>query len=101
MANWNGGLYILSYTGAVGAIGGRVIEFLTGEPLRALVIAINDETGEKTRAVSDVEGYYEVLDLEPGAYRVLCYKKGYRLGIRKAEVIAGEAVTVNFKLRSK
>ncbi|MBC8427778.1 carboxypeptidase regulatory-like domain-containing protein [bacterium] len=97
----DGGLYILKYTGAVGALDGHVTDLLTGEPLRALVIAINDETGEKTRAVSDVEGYYEVLDLEPGTYRVLCYKKGYRLGIRKSEVIAGETVTVNFRLRPK
>ena len=91
----------LKYTGGgVGAINGHVTD-TAGEPLRALVIAINADTKEKTRAVTDVDGYYEIPDLELGTYWVICIKRDYKLGIRQAEVVAGEVTTVNFKLRRK
>ncbi|MBC8233343.1 carboxypeptidase regulatory-like domain-containing protein [bacterium] len=78
-----------------GAINGYVTN-IAGGPLRALVIAVNDKT--KVKAVTDVDGYYEILDLEAGIYWVLCIKKGYKPGIKKAEVKSGETTTVGFQL---
>ena len=66
-----------------------------------MAIAINAETKEKAVDITEVDGYYEIPDLEQGIYWVLCIKKGYKFGIRKVEVIAGEEITVDFKLRPK
>jgi hypothetical protein len=83
----------------MGSINGTVTD-MAGKPIKwALVIAILGKTKEKD--FTDSEGYYEILNLEPGTYRVLCIKRGYKLGIRKAEVVAGEETTVNFKLIEK
>ncbi|MBC8228496.1 carboxypeptidase regulatory-like domain-containing protein [bacterium] len=82
-----------------GSINGTVTDG-AGNPIKfALVIAVLGET--KIKAFTDSEGNYEITDLEPGIYWVLCIKKGYKVGIRKAEVVAGEETTVNFRLRPK
>lgn len=94
------GAYETPLAAAFGIISGHVTD-LVGNPLRALVIAINAETKDKYKTVTDADGYYEITDLEPGTYWVLCIKRGYRLGIRKAEVVSGEETTVNFRLRKK
>ncbi len=51
--------------------------------------------------ITDADGYYEIPDLEAGIYWVICIRKGYKPGIRKVEVIAGEETTVDFKLKPK
>ena len=82
-----------------GSINGHVTDAENGNPIKwALLIAINAETKEKTGTVTDGDGYYEMLDLEPGIYWVLCIKRGYKLAIRKAEVKASEPTTVDFPL---
>ena len=87
------------YQVGTGSINGTVTD-RAGNPIkRALVIAALGETKEKD--FTDSEGYYEILALEPGTYWVLCIKKDYKLGIRKAEVVAGEETTVNFRLKEK
>ena len=87
------------YQAGTGSINGTVTD-RAGNPIElALVIAVSDETKEKD--FTDSGGYYEILALEPGTYLVLCIKKGYKLGIRKAEVVAGEETTVNFRLKEK
>ena len=83
-----------------GDINGNVRE-VTGKPLRALVIAINAETKEKDRTVTNTDGYYKISDLAPGIYWVLCIKRGYEAGIKKAEVVAGKETTVDFTLIPK
>jgi len=82
-----------------GSITGIVTD-ATGNPIQgASVIAINSETKSKSQAMTDANGWYQILDLEPGIYWVLCIKKGYKAGIKKAEVIAGKEVVINFKLK--
>jgi len=82
------------------SIEGHIIDDNTGAPLDgALLIAINAATKEIIKARSDVDGYYEMPDVEPGIYWVICIKRGYRLGIKRGvEVIAGEATTADFNL---
>jgi len=82
---------------STGSITGTVTD-TAGNPIKgALVIAILGET--KIKASTDSNGYYQILDLEPGVYLALCVKKGYKPGIKKAEVIAGQNTEVNFKLK--
>ena len=87
------------YLSTTGCINGLVAD-RAGHPIKwALVIAALDETKEK--AFTDDEGYYEISDLEPGTYWVTCIRIGYKVSIRKAEVVAGETTTVHFRLRRK
>jgi len=83
-----------------GSINGTVTD-VTGKPLRAFVIAINTETKEKGKAVTDVNGNYKIPDLKQGNYLVLCIKRGYKLGITRAFVMADESTIVNFELVPK
>jgi len=83
-----------------GSINGNVTD-LAGEPLRALVIAINAKTKEKDKVVSDAYGYYEILNLGPGTYLVLAIKKGYKPGVKVIKVVAGEPTPVDFALEPK
>ena len=83
----------------IGSINGHVTDF-RGFPLGALVIAVKESIREKTLTESPT-GYYEFADLEPGSYRVICIKKGYKTRIKKVEVEAGQVTTCNFVLRRK
>ncbi|MBM3242611.1 hypothetical protein FJZ31_40640 [Candidatus Poribacteria bacterium] len=82
-----------------GSINGTVTDMASNPIKGVLVIAALGETKEK--AFTDDEGYYEISNLEPGTYWVLCIRIGYKLSIRKAEVVAGETTTVHFRLREK
>ncbi|MBC8233442.1 right-handed parallel beta-helix repeat-containing protein [bacterium] len=83
----------------IGSINGHVIDF-RGFPLGALVIAIKEPIKEKTLTESPT-GYYEIPNLEPGNYWVICIKKGYKNGIKQVEVEAGQVTTCNFLLGRK
>ena len=67
----------------------------------AIVIAINIETKEKSIAFTDGNGDYEIPDLQPGIYLVICIKKEYNPGIGKVVVEAGKTTTHDFKLVPK
>jgi len=66
-----------------GTINGHVTD-LAGEPLGALVIAINAETKEKAGDITDADGYYEIPDLEQGIYWLICIKRDYKLWYKKS-----------------
>jgi hypothetical protein len=68
-----------------------------GNPIEdATIIIINEITQDK--ALTDGDGYYESVDLPVGIYWIICLKKGSKVGLKKAEVIAGETTTVDFQL---
>ena len=83
-----------------GSISGNVTDLL-GNPLTALIIAINAETKDKYKAVTDADGYYDITDLEPNTYWVICIKKSYQVGITRIEVEPGTVTPCNFVLRRK
>jgi hypothetical protein len=80
-----------------GAINGTVTA-IGGETLAASIIAVNNDTGEKTQTVSGADGYYEMMHLEAGIYWVICIKQRYKVAIKQAEVKADETTTVDFQL---
>jgi len=83
-----------------GSINGTVTDANTGDPIDgARVIAINPQT--KAKVTTDSDGYYEIPDLEPGKYWVICVARGYKLGITKADVAAGPPTIVDFPLVSR
>jgi len=78
-----------------GGIAGTVTDADTGDPIAgARIIAMNPQT--KARDTTDNDGYYEIPDLEPGKYWVICIARGYKLGIKKADVAAGPPTIVDF-----
>ena len=95
----SGGLYILRYTGGVEAINGHVTDLARNPIKLAMVIAIKRTA--KAIAFTDKDGYYEIKDLQPGSWLVICMKKGYKARIAKVEVKANETTTRNFRLRPK
>ena len=85
-----------------GSINGHVADADTGNPITfAFVIAINSDTKDKYKTFTDSNGDYEIPDVLSGIYWVICIKKGYKAGIKKAEVVAGETTTVDFQLIQK
>jgi len=84
-----------------GSINGRVTDMADNPIKWAFVIAVDADTKDKYKAFTDRNGDYEIPDLPPGTYWVICIKKDYKAGIRKAEVVAGEETTVDFRLRLK
>ena len=84
-----------------GSIDGTVTD-LEGNLIKwALVIAVDSETKEKYNDFTDINSYYGILDIPVGTYWVICIKKGYKAGLKKAEVLAGETTTVDFMLTPK
>ena len=82
-----------------GTIRGHVTD-RAGNPIPwALVIASLGET--KQGDFTDDEGNYDIAGLEPDTYRVVCVKKGYRMGISQAEASACQETVVDFFLKPK
>ena len=88
------------FSPGLGSINGHVMDRETEEPIfKAIVIAIQEET--KVRTITNRYGYYEIEELQPGIWWILCIKKGYKFGIARIEVKAGEITTHDFSLKPK
>jgi len=90
---------IVSAVGLTGESGtgieGHVTDCQTGDPIEsALIIAIQRPT--RFRTSTDVDGYYNISDLEPGDYWLICFIRGYKLYIGKVEVKDGETTKHDF-----
>ena len=84
------------------AINGIVTGAGTGNPIKwAFVIAVNADTKDKYIAVTNSEGYFEILGVPSGTYWVICIKKGYKAGIKRVKVACGDTIVVDFKLSPK
>jgi hypothetical protein len=55
----------------------------------------------KKRAFTNADGYYEITDIEPGAYWVIAIKRGYKAGFAKVTVETGKTTRKDFQLQSK
>ena len=83
-----------------GSINGHVMDRETGKPIfKAIVIAIQEET--KVRAITNRYGYYEIKELQPSIWWIICIKKGYQFGIAKVEIKSGKITTHDFSLKPK
>ena len=83
--------------GANGYIEGKIVDDKTGEPLSAANVILE---GTTIGSVSDVEGYYKIIDVPEGDYMVSIQFIGYETVSKKVKVVAGEKVKVNFSLKS-
>jgi hypothetical protein len=80
-----------------GSIVGRVTDSSGAVMSRATVTAINQSTGVEVRAVSNAEGNYEILFLNPGLYTVSVEAAGFRTVQRKnVEVRISDRIGLDF-----
>ncbi len=83
--------------GANGYVEGQVVDDKTGEPLSAANVILE---GTTIGSVSDIEGYYTIIDVPEGDYMVSIQFIGYETVSKEVKVVAGEKVKVNFSLKS-
>jgi hypothetical protein len=84
--------------GDLGSIEGYVTDANTGNAIQlALVIAIQQPAKEFT--LSNSNGYYRIDDLPVGDWWVIVIKKGYKAGIAKVTVNAGQTTAKDFVLQ--
>jgi len=100
-------VYLIRTAGDLGAISGYVTDKDTGAPIRGALILVDKpkERPPDYRVRTDENGYYEVSNLEPGAWVVICRKRGFvwkggsTQAKRKVTVEAGMTTTRNFRLK--
>jgi len=82
---------------STGSIEGRVTNCQTGDPIeQVLLIAIQKPT--RVRTSTDVDGYYNISDLEAGVWWLIGLERGYKLYIAKVEVEIGKTTQHDFCL---
>ncbi len=80
-----------------GKISGTVIDAETGEPLPGANVVIE---GSLQGTATDIDGQYNILEVQPGVYTLLSSFAGYTTERRQnVEIIAGITNRVNFELR--
>ena len=97
-------LIILAYTnfliaGTTGKIAGRITDKSTGEPLPFVNVII---VGTTTGAASDIDGYFNILNLAPGTYSVKASAIGYNsMLVENVKVSIDFTTKVDFALTPK
>ncbi|MFQ5603905.1 MAG: TonB-dependent receptor domain-containing protein [bacterium] len=87
------------YSGTSGKIAGRVTDAETGEPLPGTNVIVQ---GTSLGAATDVDGYYTILRVPPGTYRVETSFIGYKKMVQTNVVVRVDLTTkVNFALEAQ
>ncbi|MCX6136187.1 MAG: TonB-dependent receptor [Ignavibacteriales bacterium] len=87
---------LAAVAGTTGKIAGRVVNKTTGESLPSTNIRI---VGENLGSVSDVDGYYVILQIKPGTYQVKASLMGFSEQlVTEVQVRADLTTQVNFRI---
>jgi outer membrane receptor protein involved in Fe transport len=79
-----------------GKLTGRVMDAQTNEPLTGTNVIIE---GTRLGAAADAEGYYLVMNVPPGKYKVEASMMGFKSSIAKEVVVrSGLTTTIDFSL---
>jgi len=82
---------------AAGAIGGRVRDGVSGQPLEGVLVSV--DSGSRG-AVSDAAGAYRVREVRSGWHRLRAAQIGYQTAVRESVLVqSGAVVTVDFALQ--
>ena len=83
------GQYVL-YAGTTGKISGKVTDKETGEPLiGANVFIVNTPLG----AATDIDGYFDILNISPGTYSVRVQYVGYQTVVVENIIVQTDLTT--------
>lgn len=84
------------YANSTGKIAGRVVEEGTGEPLPGVNVVI---VGTQKGAVTDVDGYYTILNVSPDTYELRASFLGFQSKVvQNVRVTIGQTTTIDFTL---
>ena len=82
--------------GPTGKISGRVIEAGTGDPLPGVNVSI---AGTTQGGITDIDGYYFIINVAPGTYEVQASFIGFATVIvQNVKVVQDKTTTVDFNL---
>ncbi len=85
------------FAGTTGKISGRVTDAKTGEPLPGVNVFLE---GTTRGAASDVDGYYYIINVNPGTYTLKATFVGYADHVVKEVIVQSDLTTeVNIKMR--
>jgi hypothetical protein len=83
-----------------GIILGRITDSVTGRPIAASVLCLNEATTASVAATADISGNYAVGSLSPGRYRVTISAPQYQSQqARSLDLPVSGRVELNFRLR--
>ncbi|HEY1264664.1 MAG TPA: TonB-dependent receptor, partial [Terriglobales bacterium] len=82
-----------------GDISGTVTDTSGAVVKDAKVLAVNTATGEKREGVSSDSGFYRILELPPGTYKLTATAQGFKTVTRDAEVAIARVTTSDFQLQ--
>ncbi|MGD8415146.1 MAG: TonB-dependent receptor, partial [Candidatus Latescibacterota bacterium] len=87
------------YSGTTGKISGRVTDANTGEPIPGVQIQLD---GTLQGAITDAEGYYDILDIKPGTYIVVFRFVGYAVTrVENVKVIVDKTTNVDVEMKEE
>lgn len=78
-----------------GTIDGKVADRVTGAAISGANVTLSPGGTNKQ---TDINGFYEFKNLEPGDYSISVQRFGYRTDNSNVRVVPGESVSVNFSL---
>ena len=86
----------VSFAGTTGKIAGTITDARTGEKLVGVTVVVD---GTRLGASSDINGYYVILNIPPGSYRLKASMVGYASTlVEGVRVNIDETTTQNFSL---
>ncbi len=94
--------FTVALAGDQGAITGRVLNAVTGDPISGAVVKLQAANSRPVQVATNERGVYVARNLEPGQYRVMASARGYEPAIWPAPVtvLPGQTVEeINFRLR--
>ena len=86
----------IAYSQMSGKIDGSIKDKKTGDPLPGVNVMIQ---GTSRGAASGADGYYFILNIQPGTYTVSAEMMGYKKYIKQnIRVVVGQTTKLNFEL---
>lgn len=81
-------------------IEGQIKRVDTGEPVRMAVVTLHSRSGRKlAQTVTDIDGFYRIMNVPPGVYSVRCKGEGLAAGVRHhVQVESGDCAIIDFNL---
>ena len=84
------------FAGTTGKIAGRVTDAKSGEPLPGVNVLVD---GTFLGAATDLEGFYVILNVPPGTYKLNAMMLGYtQAAVTEVRVKIDQTTTINVKL---
>ena len=83
-----------------GLISGKLVDSVTGRPISGALVTYSSEAGVAGTAASDTSGYYYLLSLSPGTYRVRAAAQDYQAQeVQELDLPVAARIDLDFRLR--